>query len=363
MMEQIIDQAWTSLLASVMKKREVLRPEIGDEIDLYLPQSKLLSLIESNPSFASQLYLSAQSSARRNANNIMRKLGMPADYFWKFEYWPKARAFTTLEKLVKRVFSSMMTHAKEGNLEITALDVEPLRINVDFKDCVECAGIARLEYGICYYHAGVLSGILSGLINRDFDAFETDCCARGNESCRFVIGDKEDEEIKSRHNAYISAPEIRADLTSRLEATLNNLPARALGNLVDINYHQLVTASMLLNEPERFAPTNFEAGAQLGHKLAPVLAKRYGEEGLKILSDCLRQMRCSFVGIEEGKTEVKLVIKECADSAGQIKAMEMMSFLFGELQALTSELTKTEMVLKESHFDGDNIALTFTAKS
>ena len=361
-MDRIIDQAWASLLASVLKKRDILRPEIGDEIDLFIPQSRLLSLTESNPTMVKPLYLSAKSSARRNANNIVSKLGMPADYFWKFEYWPKGRAFTTLEKIVSRVFSSIMGQAKEGNLEITKLDVDPLRISINFGDCVECAGISGLEYAICYYHAGVFSGILSGLINRDLDSFETDCCARGDESCRFIIGDKEDEYIKTGHNAYLSPPEIKTDLASRLETSLNNLPARALGNLVDINYHQLVTASMLLNEPQRFAPTNFDVGSQLGHKLAPILAKCYGGEGLKSLGDCLRKMRCSFVEIEEGKTEVKLVMRECAESVGDIKIMEMMSFLFGELQALASELTKTEMILKESHFEGDNIVLTFMPK-
>ncbi|MFC2071705.1 V4R domain-containing protein [Chloroflexota bacterium] len=361
-MDRIIDQAWASLLASVMKKRDILRPEIGDEIDLYIPQSRLLSLAGSNPAIPRLLYLSAQSSAQRNASNIVKKLGMPADYFWKFEYWPKARAFTTLEKLVKRVFSSMMTQAKEGKLEITELDIDPLRISINFGDCVECAGIVGLEYAICYYHAGVFSGILSGLINRDFDSFETDCCARGDESCHFIIGDKEDEYIKTGHDTYISAPEIKTDLASRLETTLNNLPARALGNLVDINYHQLVTASTLLADPQLFASTSVEVGSQLGRNLAPILTKFYGHEGLQNLSDYLRQLCCSCVEIIESEPQVELVVRECADSIGDIKIMEMMSFSFGEVQGLLSELTKTEMILKESRFEGDNMRLIFTPK-
>ncbi len=361
-MDEIIDQAWASLLASVLKKRGILRPEIGDEIDLYVPQSRLLSLVESDTAIPGLLYSYAQSSARRNAFNTVRKLGMPADYFWKFEYWPKGRAVTTLGQIVKRVFSSMMTQAKEGNLEIVDLDVDPLRFTINFGDCVECAGIDGFKYGICYYHAGIFPGILSALINRDLDSFETECCARGDKSCLFIIGDREDENIKTGHDSYISPPEIKTDLASRLDKSLHNLPVRALGNMVDINYHQLVTASMLFNEPQRFASTNFEVGSQLGRKLAPILAKYYGREELQILSDCLRKMYCSFVEIEESKPEVKLVIRECADFAGQTKSMEMMSFLSGELQGLASELTKTEMVLKESHFEDDKLLLTFAPK-
>jgi len=362
-MDKIVDQAWASLLASVMKKRDILRPEIGDEIDLYIPQARLLSLVESNPTIPTLLYSYAQSSARRNANNIVRKLGMPADYFWKFEYWPKARAMTGLGQIVKRVFSSMMTQAKEGNLEIVELDIDPLRITINFGDCVECAGIAGFEHGICYYHAGCFSGILSGLLNRDLDSFETDCCAHGDKSCCFIIGDREDEYIKTGYDTYISPPEISTDLSSRLEKGLHNLPVRGLGNLVDVNYHQLVTASMLFNDPQHFASINCEVGSQLGRKLAPVLAEYYGKEGLQVISDCLHGTYCAYVEIEESKPEVKLAFRECADSIGDIKTMEMMSFLFGELQGLLSEITKTEMILKESQFDGDNILLTFTPKA
>jgi predicted hydrocarbon binding protein len=362
-MERVVDQAWASLLASVMKKRGTLRPEIGDEIDLCVPQSRLLSLVESNPDLPILLYLSAQSSARRNAHTIVRQLGMPADYFWKFEYWPKARAFATLEKIVSRVFSSMMAQAKEGNLKITELNVDPLRINITFEDCAECAGISELQHGICYYHAGTFSGIISGLLNQELDSFETSCCACGDESCRFIIGEKEDEYIKSGYDTYISPLESKIDLVPRLEKSLHNLPVRALGNLVDVNYHQLIMASTLLTDPQRFAFTSFETGSRLGRQLAPVLAKFYGHEELQVLCDYLCQMCYSCVEIEENKPELEMVIRECADSVGDIKMMEMMSFLSGELQGLTSELIKTEITLKESRFEGDKLLLTFMPKA
>ncbi|MFC2035961.1 V4R domain-containing protein [Chloroflexota bacterium] len=359
-MDRIIDQAWSSLLANVLKKRGKLRQEIGDEIDLYLPQSRLLSLIESNPTIPEPLYLSAQSSARRNANSIVRKLGMPADYFWKFEYWPKGRALTALGQIVKRVFSSIMSQAKEGNMSIVELDVDPLRISISFGDCVECAGISGLERGICYYHAGTFSGILSALINRDLDSFETGCCACGDESCYFVIGDKEDEYIKTGHDTYVSPLKISTDLTSRLEKSLNNLPVRSLGNLVDVNYHQLVMASTLLINPHVLTSTSLDVGSQLGRKLAPILTEFYRHEGLKNVSDYYLQLGQFRVEVKENKPQLELVIRECAESVGDIQIMEMMSFLLGELQGLTSELSQIEMILKESRFEDDMLVLIFS---
>ena len=362
-MDRIVDEAWASLLASVMKKRDVLRPEMGDEIDLYVPQSRLLSLIESNPELPALLYSSAQESARRNAQAIMKKLGMPTDYFWKFEYWPKARALTNLGQIVRKVFTSMMTQAKEGNLEIADLDVDPLRISITFGDCVECAGIGGLEYGICYYHAGIFSGILSGLINKDLEAFETECGVSGSGSCHFTIGEKDDDDIKNALETYLSPSDFKVDSISRLEKSLNNQSARALGNLVDVNYHRLAMASTLLSDPEKFASTNFDVGIQLGHNLAPVLTEFYGQEGLENLSKYFSQLGEFYIEVSGDNNQLEITIRESAESVGPVKLIEMISFLSGELQGLTSELTKTEMTLKESRFEDEKLLLTFVPKA
>lgn len=257
----------------------------------------------------------------------------------------------------------MMSRAKEGNLKIMELDVDPLRISINFGDCVECAGIDGLKYGICYYHAGVFAGILSALINRDLDGFETSCCSYGEESCRFIIGDKDDEYIKTGHDTYLSPPELAIDLASRLEKSLHNLPVRDLGNLVDVNYHQLVMASTLLSDPQVSASTNSDVGSQLGRKLAPALASFYGQDELQNMSDYYFQLGQFHIEVKNNNHQLEMVIRECADSVGDIKLMEMMSFLFGELQGLISELTRTEMILKESRFEGGNIALTFAPKA
>ncbi len=364
MMDTVVDQAWASLLARVIKKRGKLRAEMGDEVDLFLPQSRLLSLTGSDPALARLLYSSAQVSARRNAYAIVRRLGMPPDYFWKFEFWPKGRAFTTLEKLVAKVFSSLMNEAKEGNLKITDLDVDPLRISIDFVECAECAGITGLNHAICYYHAGAFSGIVSGLINRDLDGFETECRARGDKSCHFILGDRTDEQIKRGHETFISAAEVSPNLISRLQDCLHNLPVRTvLGNQVDINYLQLVMASTLLTDPKLRAATHFEVGAELGRKLAPALASYLGGEGVENIGDYYSRLAELRVEIRQSKPQLQMVVKDCAELAGDIKVTEMTSFLSGELQGLASELAKTEMVLQESRYEGEQLVLTFVPKA
>ena len=78
------------------------------------------------------------------------------------------------------------------------------------------------------------------------------------------------------------------------------------------------------------------------------------------MSDYYFQMRHFQVEVESNNQRLDLVIRECADSVGDIKAMEMMAFLFGELQGLLSELNKAEMTLSESRFEDNNILLSFT---
>ncbi len=358
-MDNIIDNAWASLLASVLKKRNVLRPEIGDEIDLYVPQSRLLSMLEANPDLPQQLYTSAYESARRNASIIVGKLGMPADYFWKFEYWPKARAFATLEKIVSRVFASIMKQANEGELKIVDLSIDPLKIEITFKDCVECAGLKGFSHGICYYHAGTLAGILSGLINRDLSGIETACQVTGSESCNFTIGDSSEDEIKRMYTDYITPPVVNTDLVSRAEESLSKTPARSLGNMVDISYLQLAVANTLQADPEKYASSSYEIGADLGKKLAPVLTDIISGDNFETLERYYLQLGEFEVEINGDSSQLDLKIRECAESSGTDKLIEMTSFLTGELCGIISEMMNTEMKPAESRFEGENLLLTF----
>ena len=191
-MDKIIESAWLELLAKATKKKETSSGSMpGEDIDLFIPQSRMFNLEESNQAVPRLIYLSAQESARRNAYLIVRKLGMPSDYFWKFEFWPQERAFTTLSKIVHRIFSTIMSESGEGKLTVRELLIEPLRIRIDFENCVECAGINGIGHGVCYYHAGTFAGIIASLVNRDdIDCYEEDCCASGKEFCSFILGEK-----------------------------------------------------------------------------------------------------------------------------------------------------------------------------
>lgn len=358
-MDDVIDRAWGAMLAAVLKKQATVRPGIGDEIDLFVPQSRLLSLAEADSSIPRLLYTSARDSARRNAAAIMNKLGMPADYFWKFEYWPKARAFTTLEKIVDRVFSSIMRQAKEGELKIIELNVDPLVIDISFSDCAECAGISRYEQGICFYHAGTFSGILSGLINRNLEGFETECRSAGKDTCRFTVFDSKEGGFGKEHESYLSFPVSGIDMTARLRDTLNTKQTRKSGNLVDIHYLQLAVANTLVTDTETRVRVSYDTGAKLGKRLARVLSDFYATSDIHTITEHYLRLGVFNAEVNDDSSGIEFVISECAESAGSTAIPEMTSFLTGELQGLLSGLMETEMIPAEKRFEGDTIMIKF----
>ena len=116
-MEGLIDGVWSVFLDKLKKKDvPVLRSTFGDEINIFVPQIRVLLLMYANPRFPISLYTSAYLGARRNAYAIMRKLDMPPDFFWKFEFWTNERAFEVLSKVTNRIFREIMRTNREGLL-------------------------------------------------------------------------------------------------------------------------------------------------------------------------------------------------------------------------------------------------------
>ena len=194
--DRVVDRVWARALGQIMKEGDggSLRPGLGDEINMYIPQSVTTALLTTNPAFARVLYGSGESSAKRNACLIVRRLGMPPDFFWKFDHWSDERAYETLRKLIEKVFASLMSRQKAGVLELVSVDVEQARFEITFASCVECHGVT-CEQPICFFHAGVFDGIMEALLGKEFDAYEESCTASGGDVCRFIVGPRERREV------------------------------------------------------------------------------------------------------------------------------------------------------------------------
>lgn len=356
-MEKFIDSVWALSLERIAKKGTAgaLRSSLGDDIDIYIPQIHTIMLLQANPEIASFIYKSAYTSANRNTYTVMKKLGMPPDYFWKFEYWPKERAYDTLKRVINRVFTAMMNLNKEGSLDLTNVDVEKLRLTIAFKDCAECAGVAAAK-GICYYHAATFAGIIGALIGKDMDAFETECHAPNGAACVFLIGKRDDPEMAAGLGEYLVPPEFTG-VDKRLADCLSGNSLRSQGNLVNIGYYQLMLTNILASNPEMLAAASFEAGVEHGKRMAPVIAEFFGANDLDVIGKyyCrLHHLTVRGVAVGDG---VDITLSEIAEVAAALRKQELLEFLFGELQGLVSSLLESNMVYRESHLDGNDLAV------
>lgn len=350
--EKIIDGLWNSSLARVARKEvPAIRPALGDYIDLMVPQGRLLSLLEANPTLASLIYYAAYSSASRNAYIIMRKLNMPADYFWKYEYWPIDRAFSTLQRVINRVFTAIMSENKEGMLNLQNVDVEKLRFTISFQECAECAGVKADRY-LCYYHAGTFAGIIGGLMGKEMDGYEVECTATGQNACVFVIGRREDPEIGVKLTDFLAPKKLGVQIGTRLRKSLCGESPRSLGNLVNIDYYQLMVTNSILNNPALFSASSFNVGVEAGKNFAAVLKEVYRDSQIEIVKNYYHDLRYLELTATEPGADIVVSLSECAEITPTIHRKELFSFLLGELQGLFSGLTGRALVCKESWFEG-----------
>jgi predicted hydrocarbon binding protein len=349
--EKIIDSLWISSLSRVSKKDDPgKRATLGDFVDMAVPQGREIALLESNPVLASLIYYAAYSSASRNSYIIMRKLNMPADYFWKYEYWPKERAFDTLQRVLSRVFTAILNQNKEGVLTLKDVDAEHQRFTVSFTECAECAGITANRC-FCFYHAGTFAGIIAGLMSKEMDAYESECLGAGQKACVFMVGKRDDSEIGVKVSDFLTPRKLGIQMGGYLS---RNVPGQrqSLGNLVNIEYYQLLITNSILSNPALFSASSFKVGVEYGSKVAEIIKNVNGNNPMEGVKNYYRQLQYLDMDVSEAGTDTIITLKECADIAPALQKKELLGFLLGELQGIFSGITGKGLVCKESWIAG-----------
>jgi len=360
-LEEQIDEVWALFLDKLKQKEApIVRSKFGDEVNLFVPQMRMLLPMYANPRFPVSIYTSSYLGARRNSYAIMRKLDMPPDFFWKFEFWTNERAFEVLSKVTNRIFREILRTNKEGLLSVKNASAEPeeIKIGLELDECVECFGVDA-NHPICYYHAGTLTGIISALLGKELDGYETRCCATGGGKCEFLIvkrGGREGEELKK----YLNPGKIEFPLHKRLECALDGKILRGLGNEADLRYYHLVILNSLITNPKVFSASSYEVGVEYGKRLASFLETYYNkkeEELFDSISQYYGFLKHLQVEIKKGVDEIRAV--EVAEISGLAKNEDFLGFLFGELEGLLSAITKEKVVYAGNTFEGDDLVIEF----
>lgn len=358
-LDKLIDKVWM-LFLDKLKRKEVpmARSKFGDEVNLFVPQIRMLLPIYANPRFPVTIYTASYLGARRNSYAITRKLDMPPDFFWKFDFWTNERAFDVLSKVTNRIFREIMRTNKEGLLSVenASTDPETIKILLGLAECAECFGI-EANKPICYYHAGTLTGILSALLGKELDGYETKCCATGGEKCEFMIVNKGGGEELEK---YLNPEKIEISLHKRLKNVLDGTTLRNIGNEADVRYYQLLILNSIITNPKMFSASSYEIGVGYGKRLASFLQEYYnknGEELVNMISQYYKFLKHLQIEIKEGTDEIRA--KEVAEISGLIKNDAFLGFLFGELEGLLSVIRKEKVVYAGNTFENDELVIKF----
>ena len=338
------------------------RPMLGDGIHLFIPQVVTMALLSANPAFARLLYRSGYSSAKRNAYFIMRRLDMPADFFWKFELWDDERAFTTLRKVVDRIFTSLMSRHNVGLLALDSVDVDRYRFEVSYASCAECFGLTS-THPVCFFHAGVFAGILGAMLDRDLDAHEEACTVSGARACRFKIGTRSDRAIAAPLDEQLNNPAVTIDVSQQAQSSFEEREAREIGNLVDIGYYQLLLSSSFLTNLPMLDQACFSIGAEIGKALAPLLPRWFEGDAAGMIGEFYRRFRYMEVGVADLGDAIDVQVAEAPEALGPLADTSLVPFLSGELESLLSKLTERPVTYDSMRSNSSGLLLRFAPQA
>ncbi len=134
---------------------------------------------------------------------------------------------------------------------------------------------------------------------------------------------------------------------------LNSEPRQSLGNLVNIEYYQLILTNSILSNPSLFSASSFNVGVEYGTRLATILKNINPENPMNGMKDYYRQLLYMDVEIIDSGADKLITLNECAETAPALQKKELLGFLLGELQGLLTGLLGTNLVCKDSWFEGN----------
>lgn len=73
-----------------------------------------------------------------------------------------------------------------GLLRMEKIDVQNGEFIFTIAEDLDCSGLPELDYEICTYDEGLLSGLLESFTGKKFNVKEIDCWCTGDRTCRFA---------------------------------------------------------------------------------------------------------------------------------------------------------------------------------
>lgn len=145
-----------------MPAKKKPRPTLGNRVDLWLPQNRMMALLQSSPDMKPILFFTGKRLGAAYARGIKKA--------------PLAAALLHYKRIIEKM----------GGARVDVLGVDRDHAIVRQRECVSCYGAPKMGE-ICSFDAGVQTGMVDRITGKDYYSYETKCCAGGNKYCEFVI--------------------------------------------------------------------------------------------------------------------------------------------------------------------------------
>lgn len=115
------------------------------------------------------------------ADVIFHEAGKLAGTEFYSEFLSGLKDFNEFTSELQRLLKEMGI----GILRIEEIDAEAKKIVLTVAEDLDCSGLPELDYEICTYDEGFISGIIGCFTGMEYDVKEVDCWCTGDRTCRF----------------------------------------------------------------------------------------------------------------------------------------------------------------------------------
>jgi len=93
-------------------------------------------------------------------------------------------AVTDFNEFIKNL-QSQLREMGIGILRVEKADIEKGSLILTVSEDLDCSGLPELDYEVCVFDEGFISGILESFTGKRFRVKEVDCWCTGDRTCRF----------------------------------------------------------------------------------------------------------------------------------------------------------------------------------
>ena len=97
---------------------------------------------------------------------------------------------TDVKDFIKKL-QQVLKDMKIGILRVESMASNAAKLVLTVDEDVDCSGLPELDYEICVYDEGFISGILESFTGSEYAVKEIDCWCTGERTCRFSAEKKE----------------------------------------------------------------------------------------------------------------------------------------------------------------------------